>query len=261
MLTRNRQNIDGLEQRIDGLPLLSPEQYARVFPLYVKIRNNNGVVNNVSLAYIDGYDGATVFQKFRRYFEQLHEMFLRNALDESERRVIFKRVASGMGRFPTTVKGMKFLVGNIMQATHAYIKTRRLREARAGLFEKFKNAIKKYLHLTYSLGFNVPSECAMHLISTHRIDKHIMSGEFPVILLPFLPEIESAIKKAYEHSEMKDAWEVLRGRYFNHRDEWSTIAIEVKNILPTTIGNFSDYFDKIYTDTYYKLMLERQQRT
>ena len=79
------------------------------------------------------------------------------------------------------------------------------------------------------------------------------------MLLPFLPEIENALKKSYEHYEMVDAWEVLSGRYFNHKEEWSTIAIEVKNILPKTIGNFSDYFDRIYTDTYYNMMLKRQK--
>ena len=260
MDTRNRQNIDGLEQRIDEIPLLSPEQYANVIPLYVKIRNNQGVVNNISLSYIDSYNGAKTHQKFMRHFQQIHEMFLKNGLEENARRNILKTVTSRMSRFPTTVKGMRNLVDLIVQETHTQMKVRRLKEARAGLLEKFKTAIKKYLHLTYALGFNVPSECAMHLISTHRIDKHIMSGEFPVMLLPFLPEIEAALKKAYEHYEMKDAWEILNGRYFSHRDEWSTIAIEVKNMLPRNIGNFSDYFDKIYTDTYYNLMLKQQRQ-
>lgn len=258
MATVNHQNIDDLERRIDGIPILSPQNISRVLPLYIRVRNDRGILNTVSAAYIDNYDGSSVYKRFRKFFDQMYETFLRNAMNEDDIRAIFRKIAVRENRFPTNVTGMKTLMGMVYEETHARMKYKKLAEGRMKLMEKFKSAVKKYLHLTYSLGFNVPSECAKYLASNHRIDKYMMSGEFPVILLPFMPEIEKAISTAYDKYEMGDAKEIIDGRYFNHRDEWSTIAVEIKSVLPKTISNFSDYFDRIYIDTYYNMMLKRQ---
>ena len=148
----------------------------------------------------------------------------------------------------------------LLNKTKNLRKKQRLLEARKSLVDRFSKAVKKYLHLTFSLGFNEPSACVKFLAERHTLDKYVMSGDFPVILLPFLPEVESAIRSAYEHYEMQDAWEVFKGRYFNHKDEYSTLAVEIKSAFNKSIPNFSDYFDRIYTDTYYKKMLEQQRK-
>ena len=57
MATRNNQYIDALFDKIDQLPIGTPEELARVLPLYIKASNDNGVVRNMSFAYIDNYDG------------------------------------------------------------------------------------------------------------------------------------------------------------------------------------------------------------
>ena len=87
-----------------------------------------------------------------------------------------------------------------------------------------------------------------------------MSGDFPLLLLPFMPELAQKIRDCYEHYEMQDAWEVFKGRYYDHVGEYSAIAVEIKSTFNRTIPNFTDYFDRMYTDTYYKKMLELQQR-
>ena len=79
----------------------------------------------------------------------------------------------------------------------------------------------------------------------------------PAVLLPFLPEVEETIRKNYEHYEMQDAWENLKGRYFNHKAEYANLATEIKSTFNRTIANFSRYFDDLYTNTYYKMMLSR----
>ena len=255
MATRDNPYIENMLKRIDEKPILSPEDMARVLPLYVKVVNNNSIVNNVSIAYIDNYDGKSVFKRFKRHFEQLHEMFLRNGIDEIGRREIFKSVAKSTSRFPTNVQSMRSLNTLVIQTTQKWLKARRLKEAREVLASRFKLAVKKYLHLTYVLGFNEPSACAKSLAIHHKIDKYVMSGDFPVLLLPFLPEVEEAIRTSYEKYEMQDAWEMLKGRYFNHKDDFYTLALEIKSTFNVTVPNFSDYFDRIYTDTYYNMML------
>ena len=75
-----------------------------------------------------------------------------------------------------------------------------------------------------------------------------------------MPEVEEAIRKNYEHYEMKDAWENLKGRYFNHKAEYANLATEIKSTFNRTIRNFSQYFDSLYTDTYYKMMLSRRRQ-
>ena len=258
---RDSQYVDNLCKRLEEESVLSPNDIARVLSLYIKAYNDNGIVRNVSLAYINGYDGKTLYGRYRRYFNQMYEMFIRNGLDERARHAVFKRVASRVSRVPTNVSSMKYLVRVVIEETHAHMKMARAAEARRGLLERFTSAVKKYMYLTYTLGFNEPSACAMSLVERHKIDKYVMSGDFPLILLPFLPDIESAIRKHYEHYEMQDAWEVLRGRYFDHASEYSNLAIEIKSSFKKTIRNFSDYFDKIYTDTYYKRMLQGNENS
>ena len=256
MATRDNPYIENLLKRIDEKPILSPEDMARVLPLYVKAMNNNSVVNNISIAYIDNYDGKAAFKKFGRHFTQLYEMFIRNGIGEDGKREIFRTVAQTYHRFPTTVKAMRSFNSFVIQTTQKWMKQRKLKEAREVLANRFKLAVKKYLHLTYTLGFNEPSACAKSLAIHHKIDKYVLSGDFPLLLLPFLPEVEAAIKDSYEHYEMQDAWEVLKGRYFNHKEDYYTLALEIKSTFNVTVPNFSDYFDKIYTDTYYKMMLK-----
>ena len=77
--------------------------------------------------------------------------------------------------------------------------------------------------------------------------------------MPFLPEIEESIQLNYEKYEMKDAWNMLKDRYFNQKDKYMNLAIEIKSVFAKNISNFSNYFDKMYSDTYYKLMLLRKR--
>jgi hypothetical protein len=124
---------------------------------------------------------------------------------------------------------------------------------------KFKNAVKKYLNLTYSLGYNVPSQCVKMLATTHKLDKYVMSGDFPLMLLAFMPDLENVVRKSYEHYEMKDAWEVLNGRYFSCKSDYANLAMEIKTAFTRTIPNFTEYFDNMYTNTYYSMMLGKKK--
>ena len=260
MATRENPYIENLAKKLNEYQLLSPSDVAKVLPLFIKLFNDNGPVRNISLAYMDSYDGKAIYRKFKRHFDQIYEMFLKNAVTVDDRHAVFRRVADRTSRVPTTVKGMQRLVGIVVEETKNLKKRQRLVEARKALVDRFSKAVKKYLHLTYTLGFNEPSACVKALAEKHTLDKYVMSGDFPVILLPFLPDIENTIKRCYEHYEMQDAWEMFRGRYFNHKDEYSTLAIEIKSAFNKSIPNFSDYFDRIYTDTYYKKMLEQQRK-
>ena len=260
MATRENPYIENLAKKLNEYQLLSPSDVAKVLPLFIKLFNDNGPVRNISLAYMDSYDGKAIYRKFKRHFDQIYEMFLKNAVTVDDRHAVFRRVADRTSRVPTTVKGMQRLVGIVVEETKNLKKRQRLAEARKTLIDRFSKAVKKYLHLTYTLGFNEPSACVKALAEKHTLDKYVMSGDFPVILLPFLPDIENTIKRCYEHYEMQDAWEMFRGRYFNHKDEYSTLAIEIKSAFNKSIPNFSDYFDRIYTDTYYKKMLEQQRK-
>ena len=260
MATSSNQYIDILFNKIDQLPIGTPEELARVLPLYIKASNDNGIVRNVSFAYIDSYNGRKFYRRFKKHLDQICAVFSRNGLLVKDIRTIFKRVAFREPRIPTTMKGMELLKGIVFEEIQGFLKGKKLAEKREKLVSRFKVAVKHYLNMTYELGFNEPSECAKTLAETHKIDKYIMSGDFPVMLLPFLPDLESAIKSAYENYEMKDAWEVIKGRYFNHKDEYSVLALEIKSAFNKAIPNFSDYFDRIYTDTYYKRMLEQGGR-
>ena len=57
---------------------------------------------------------------------------------------------------------------------------------------------------------------------------------------------------------MQDAWELLKGRYFNHKADFQNKALEIKSNFTKNIRNFSEYFDKMYLDTYYSLMLGKK---
>ncbi len=257
---RDNRYIDNMERRLKSYQLLSPSDVARVLPLYIKLFNDNGPVRNISVAYMDNYDGKSMYRKFKRHFDQIYEMFLKNAVTVEDRQIVFRKVADRISKVPTTVRGMQRLIGIVVEETRSLKKKQRLVNARRALVDRFSKAVKKYLHLTYTLGFNEPSACVKTLAERHTLDKYVMSGDFSVILLPFLPEVEVAIRKCYENSELQDAWEVFRGRYFNHKDEYSTLAVEIKSAFNRSIPNFSDYFDRIYTDTYYKKMLEQQRK-
>lgn len=260
MPTRKSQYIDNLLARIDQLPVGSPEELARVLPLYIKATNDNGVVRNVSFAYIDGYDGRKVYRRFTRQFDLIHSVFQRSGLGTRDIRTVFKRVALRELHFPTTVKGMDILKGMVYEETQKWLTARKLAERREKLVSQFKKAVKKYLGMTYELGFNEPSACAKSLAETHKIDKYIMAGDFAVMLLPFMPELEDAIRRSYEHYEMQDAWQNLKGRYFDHKSEWYAVATEIKSTFNRTVSNFTRYFDDLYTNTYYKLMLSRGEQ-
>lgn len=257
---RESQYVDNLVKRLDSESLISPEDIARLLPLYIKTLNDNGIVRNVSMAYISTYDGKSIYRRYGRFFNQMYEMFLRNGMDENDRRRVFKGVARRVKKVPTTMKGMQFLLRVVIEESHACIKRKKVLETRESLVTRFRNAVKKYLHLTYSLGFNVPSQCVKTLASTHRLDKYVMSGDFPVLLLPFMPDIEKAIRDSYEHYEMKDAWEVLNGRYFSCRSDYANLALEIKTAFTRTIPNFTEYFDNMYTNTYYSMMLGKNRK-
>lgn len=257
MPTRSSQYIDNLIVAVDNIPIMDSLSAARVLSLYIKVLNDDsGYVANISSKYIEDYDGRAFHKKWKRHFDQMYEMFLKNSINESERRAIFKNVARRVHRIPNTAPEMKSLACVVIEETKKNLKSRRLAEVREALVAKFKGAVKKYLNLTFTLGYNEPSLCMLTLARQHKIDKYIMSGDFPIILLPFLPELEAEIRAAYEHYEMKDAWEVLCGRYFNHKAEYATLALEIKSTFNKSIQNFSQYFDTIYTNTYYKLKLE-----
>ena len=257
---RDNPYIENLSKKLHEYPLLSPSDVARVLPLYIKLFNDNGPVRNISIAYMESYDGKAMYKKFKRHFDQMYEMFTKNSVSADDIHSIFKKVSERVIIVPKTAKGIHYLVNVVIEETRNLKKRRKLAESRKLLIDRFSNAVKKYLHLTYSLGYNEPSACAKSLAEKHALDKYVMSGDFPVILLPFLPDVETAIKRAYENYEMQDAWEVFRGRYFNHKDEYSTLAVEIKSAFNKSIPNFSDYFDRIYTDTYYKRMLEHQRK-
>lgn len=255
MDSRNQQNIECLTKKIDSLNLLSPLELARALSLYIKTLNDNGVVSNVSAAYIDSYDGKTFHKRFSRQFGRMYEMFIRNGMGEDDRRKVFKAVARRIGRIPTNVKSMNWLYQVVVDESHSLLKQKGNLAIRQKIVADFRNAIKKYLHLTWELGFNEPSACAKTLARQHKIDKYIMSGDFPVILLPFMPDVEAEIRRNYEHYEMQDAWELLKGRYFNHRADFQNRALEIKSNFTRNIRNFSEYFDRMYIDTYYTFML------
>lgn len=258
MDSRNRQNIECLVKKVDAINLLSPLDLARALSLYIKVMNDNGVVSNVSAAYIDNYDGRNFYKKFTKQFDRMYEMFLRNGMGEDDKRKVFKAVASRMNKIPTTVKAMAWLNQMVIDAAHSVLKLRNNLAIRQKIVGDFRNAVKKYLHLTWELGFNEPSACVKALAQQHKIDKYIMSGDFSVILLPFMPDIEAEIRRCYEHYEMQDAWEMLKGRYFNHKADWQNKALEIKSNFTKNIRNFSEYFDKMYIDTYYSLMLGKK---
>ncbi len=260
MATSSNQYIDILFNKIDQLPIGTPEELARVLPLYIKASNDNGIVRNVSFAYIDNYDGRKFYRRFKKHLDQICAVFSRNGLLVNDIRTIFKRVAFREPKIPTTMKGMELLKGIVFEEIQGYLKGKKLAEKREKLVSRFKVAVKHYLNMAWELGFNEPSACAKFLAENHKIDKYIMAGDFAVLLLPFLPELEETIRKNYEHYEMQDAWENLKGRYFNHKAEYANLATEIKSTFNRTISNFSRYFDDLYTNTYYKLMLSRRQK-
>ena len=257
MAIRNDQYIDALFDKIDRLPVGTPEELARVLPLYIKVSNDKGMLRNVSLAYIDNYDGKNFYRRFKRHLDQICKVFGRNGILERDIRTIFKRVASRETRIPTTARGMELLKNIVFEETHGHLRGKNLAQKREKLVSRFKVAVKHYLKMTYDLGFNEPSACVKFLAESHKIDKYIMAGDFAVLLLPFLPEVEETIRRNYEHYEMQDAWENLKGRYFNHRAEYLNLATEIKSTFNKTISNFSRYFDDLYTNTYYKIMISR----
>jgi hypothetical protein len=260
MATSDNPYIENLHAVLGKENIISPNDIARLLSLYIKVFNDNGVVRNVSKAYIDNYDGKSIYRKFKKHFDRLYELFLKNNVDERERHTVFKKVAERVVHVPKNNVGMEHLVGIVIDETKRFLKNRRLVEGRQKLVERFKSAVKKYLHLTYSLGYNEPSQCVKTLAEQHRLDKYVMSGDFPLLLLPFMPELAQKIRDCYEHYEMQDAWEVFKGRYYDHVGEYSAIAVEIKSTFNRTIPNFTDYFDRMYTDTYYRKMLELQQR-
>lgn len=260
MATRDNQYIDALFERIDKLPVVTSGDLARVLPLYIKAAHDNGVVKNMSFAYIDNYDGCAFYKKFSRQFDQIYAVFSKNALYGTDIKDVFKRVALRKNRIPRTVKDMDILKGIVFEEIQGWLRRRHLAIKREKLVSRFKVAVKHYLNMTYELGFNEPSACLRHLVENHKIDKYIMSGDFAVLLLPFMPDVEETIRKNYEHYEMKDAWENLKGRYFDHKAEYANLATEIKSTFNRTIRNFSQYFDNLYTDTYYKLMLSRRRQ-
>ena len=253
---RNHQNIDLILGKVDTLPVDAPAQMARGLPLYIKALNDRGIVSNISSFYIDNYDGKTTFKKFKRHFETMHEMFLKNGLDSIGRREGFKRVAMRIRHFPRGASEMKHVMRVLLEEMNEYLRNKRLADARKSLSAKFTLAVKKYMRLTWDLGFNEPSVCVKTLAERHVIDKYIMSGDFSPMLLPFLPDVEDAIKHSYEHYEMKDAWEMLQGRYFAHKADYAIMALEIKSGFKRTVKNFSEYFDDMYTNTYKRIMLK-----
>lgn len=260
MDTRNSLYIDNLIREVDSIELLSPIDIARVSSLYIRIFNDSSsIVNNVSISYIRSYDGKRMYRNRQRFFDQVYELFLRNGLGVDDKRKVLKMVARRCARVPTSANGMRYFVQIVIEETNSWLKSKKTLEKRLELVNKFKMAIKKYLNLTYSLGFNEPSSCVNYLIERHKIDKYIMSGDFSLMLLPFMPKVEDCIRKNYEHYEMTDSWEMMKGRYFNHIEQYRNMALEIKSAFPRNISNFSDYFDTIYTDTYYKLMLGKKK--
>ena len=259
MDTRESQYVDNLVKKLDSEKLVSPEDIARMLPLYIKTLNDNGVVRNVSMAYISSYDGKSMYRKYGKMFDRMYEMFLRNGMDETDRRRMFKQVAKRINRVPRSTKGMRFLMWIVIEESHAYLKRKKVLESRSTLVLKFKNAVKKYLNLTYSLGYNVPSQCVKMLATTHKLDKYVMSGDFPLMLLAFMPDLENIVRKSYEHYEMKDAWDVLNGRYFSCKSDYANLAMEIKTAFTRTIPNFTEYFDNMYTNTYYSMMLGKKK--
>ena len=210
MATPSNQYIDMLFNKIDQLPIGTPEELARVLPLYIKAINDNGIVKNVSFAYIDNYDGRKFYKKFKKHLDQISLVFSKNGLLGKDVRVVFKKVAFRSPRIPTTMKGMEILKGIVFEEIQGFIRSRKLAEKREKLVSRFKIAVKHYLNMTYELGFNEPSACVKFLAENHKIDKYIMAGDFAVLLLPFLPELEETIRKNYEHYEMQDAPELAR---------------------------------------------------
>lgn len=258
--TRNPLFTDRLIEKVDGLDVDSASDVARTIALYIKILGGNeGVINCVSTAYIDLYDGKRFYARFNKWFDKIHEYFSQNGFSASEKRRVLKKVAMERSSLPTKVSQMKQLSQRILLESHSWLNMRRKIEVRKSLLDKFKSGIKKYLHLAYELGYNEPSLCAMTLAKTHKIDKYILSGDFPLILLPFLPDLEESIQLNYQNYAMKDSWEMIRERYFNQRDKYMTLAVEIKSVFARNIRNFSDYFDKMYSDTYYKLMLSKKR--
>ena len=69
---RESQYVDNLVKRLDSERLLSPEDIARMLPLYIKTLNDNGIVRNVSMAYISSYDGKKMYRKNGKFFNQMY---------------------------------------------------------------------------------------------------------------------------------------------------------------------------------------------
>ena len=92
--------IDNLLAKIDTLRLLCPSDIAHVLPLYIKAMNNNSVVNNISIAYIDNYDGKSFYKKYKKYIDLMYEMFLKNTVTEDDRRAIFKPLGRRVSALP-----------------------------------------------------------------------------------------------------------------------------------------------------------------
>ena len=254
------QFTDALIDKIDELPLGTGTDLARALPLYIKAHNDNGVVRNISLAYIDNYDGKSVYKRFKRQFDQMFTVFQRNLMAVQDVQLVFKKVASREVRFPTTVKGMECLKGVVFDEVQKWRQSKKLNAQRQKLVAMFQVALKHYLKLTWELGFNEPSQCVRSLAESHKLDKYIMAGDFALMLLPFLPELEEVIRRSYERYEMKDAWEMLKGRYFDHKSEYANLAAEIKSTFKKRITNFSDYFDELYTNKFRKMMLNRRQQ-
>ena len=256
MATSENQNIDAIIKKIDDIKLVDINSIARVIPLYHKAYNNNGVLNGISFYYIEHYNGESFLNRFKKFFEPMYEMFLLNGITEEERKIILKTASKKIKRIPQNLKEMRSLYEVVIASTHALIKDKTVKEAKKNIVGRFRQALTKYMSLTYKMGFNAPSECAKMLAKTHRIDRYIMSGEFSLMLLPFLPEVENEIRKSYEHYELTDSWENLKGSYFDNIGQYRNLSLEIKKLFTQNIPNFSEYIDRIYTDKFKNLMLK-----
>ena len=253
---RREQFSDNLLKAVGQIDLSTPTDLVRALVLYTRIMNDQGVVNTISLEYVQNYDGKAKYKQFKKYFDQQYDMFNRNGMTHEDKHSILLNVARRLPKSPENVKDMKRVSEMVIEEMQKRIKFNKSRELRANLISKFKIAIKKYMNLTYMLGYNEPSLCVKNLATSHKIDKYMLSGDFSPILLPFLPDIENIIRESYENYEMKDSWEMLKGRYFNHKSDYMTLATEIKALFTPNIRNFSDYIDNLYTDKYRKLRLE-----
>ena len=148
MATPSNQYIDMLFNKIDQLPIGTPQELARILPLYIKAINDNGIVKNVSFAYIDNYDGRKFYKKFKKHFDQISLVFSKNGLLGKDVRVVFKKVAFRSPRIPTTMKGMEILKGIVFEEIQGFLRSKKLAEKREKLVSRFKIAVKHYLNMT-----------------------------------------------------------------------------------------------------------------